>query len=210
MANGQWFLSSEGTRWFFDSGALSLDFAYTGSMGDNSAWEKLHSAADLGDWLGERFERYGDEATDGALTDAKGLRDAIARLAHAQSAGTGMQPDDIDTVNLFAATPDIPPALDGGRRQAGASRIRTGQALATIARDAVELFGHNVDGRIRQCAANDCGLVFYDESRTNNRRWCSMQRCGNRAKVRAFRTRSVGAIASQSHGASPDAAVPRR
>ena len=106
-----------------------------------------------------------------------------------------MQADDVDTVNLFAATPDIPPALDGGRRQAGRTRIRTGQALATIARDAVMLLGTpsdgtDLEGRIRECSADDCHLVFYDESRTNNRRWCSMQRCGNRAKVRAYRAKA--------------------
>jgi predicted RNA-binding Zn ribbon-like protein len=43
--------------------------------------------------------------------------------------------------------------------------------------------------RIRECAAADCGLVFYDESRSNNRRWCSMQRCGNREKARTHRAK---------------------
>ena len=191
MAQGQWFVSSEGTRWWFDSGALSLDFAYTGSMSDNPAWEHWHAPADLHSWLGERFERYDDEPVDRDLIDAKALRDAIARLALAAADDEPPSPDDIDTVNLFAATPDIAPALDGGNRQAGRSRIRTGQALSTIARDAVELFAHNTEHRIRECAAADCQLVFYDESRTNNRRWCSMQRCGNRAKVRAFRAKGT-------------------
>ena len=60
-----------------------------------------------------------------------------------------------------------------------------------IARDAVDLFGHNTEHRIRECSAADCTFVFFDESRTNNRRWCSMQRCGNRAKVRAFRAKTA-------------------
>ena len=99
-----------------------------------------------------------------------------------------MRGEDVDTLNLYAATPDIPPALDGGSRQAGRTLVRTGQALATIARDAVHLFSH-AEGRIRECGADNCQLIFYDESRTNNRRWCSMQRCGNRAKVKAFRAK---------------------
>ena len=99
--------------------------------------------------------------------------------------------DDIDTINLYAATPNIPPALAGGGRQAGRSSVRVGQALATIARDAVTLFGEVGPGRIRECAADDCQLIFYDESRSNNRRWCSMQRCGNRSKVRAHRARGT-------------------
>ncbi|ERK71913.1 hypothetical protein N136_01733, partial [Leifsonia aquatica ATCC 14665] len=64
------------------------------------------------------------------------------------------------------------------------------QALGTIARDAVRLFGPEADGRIRECSADDCDLVYLDTSRSGNRRWCSMQRCGNRAKVRAHRARA--------------------
>ena len=95
--------------------------------------------------------------------------------------------DDVDILNLFAATPDIPPVLPGGRRQAGRSGARVGQALSSMAREAVELFSSEERERIRECAASDCSIVFYDESRSNNRRWCSMQRCGNRAKVRKHR-----------------------
>jgi predicted RNA-binding Zn ribbon-like protein len=58
-----------------------------------------------------------------------------------------------------------------------------------MAREAIEMFAAGSEHRIRECAADDCQLVFRDESRSNNRRWCSMQRCGNRAKVRAHRER---------------------
>jgi predicted RNA-binding Zn ribbon-like protein len=37
-------------------------------------------------------------------------------------------------------------------------------------------------GRIKQCEG--CGWLFYDTSKTHQRRWCSMQLCGNRAKAR--------------------------
>jgi predicted RNA-binding Zn ribbon-like protein len=198
-STGQW-LVSQGTRWFFDTGALSLDFAYTGASGGASGGagsEQFHAPDDLGRWLGERFPRLDGELGERELSDALGLRSAIFAIAAALSERRAADADDVDTINLFAATPDVPPALRGGRRQAGAGRIRIGQALSSVARDAVDLFGHEdasrLDGgeqRIRRCTASDCRLVFYDESRTNNRRWCSMQRCGNRAKVRAFRERA--------------------
>jgi predicted RNA-binding Zn ribbon-like protein len=185
---GQWFHSDDAQRWWFDSGSLALDFAYTGGMGAPGRWEQLREASDLSDWLGQRYSDVG-EVSERDLADALSLRAAIASLAHAASDGAQLQADDIDTVNLFAATPDIPPAIDGGHRHAGRSRVRAGQALSTIARDAVDLLAHTGEGRIRECDADDCQLVFYDESRTNNRRWCSMQRCGNRAKVKAFRAK---------------------
>ncbi|MCU1423959.1 MAG: zf-CGNR multi-domain protein, partial [Microbacteriaceae bacterium] len=186
-ATGQWFRSGEDHRWWFDSGAVSLDFAYSGAMGDNPAWELLHSPSDLGAWLEARFPAVHGEVTDGELIDALALRSAIARSAMAASREQAPAPADVDVINLFAATPDIPPSLAGGTRQAGRARARAGQALSAMAREAVVLFAADQQERIRQCAADDCGLVFYDESRSNNRRWCSMKRCGNRAKVRTHR-----------------------
>jgi predicted RNA-binding Zn ribbon-like protein len=184
---GQWFRSGDGHQWWFDSGALSLDFAYSGAMGDNPEWEDLHSPDDLSSWLDGRFPDLLTAATDRDLTDALALRTAIARSATAAGRGEAPAADDVDIINLFAATPDIPPALAGGSRQAGRAKARPAQALSAMAREAVELFTPEQRERIRLCAADDCGLVFYDESRSNNRRWCSMKRCGNRAKVRTHR-----------------------
>ncbi|MFG3617196.1 CGNR zinc finger domain-containing protein [Nocardia sp. NPDC047654] len=44
-----------------------------------------------------------------------------------------------------------------------------------------------LSGRIRVCAADDCGLLFVDASRPGRRRWCSMDRCGNLSEVRRYR-----------------------
>jgi len=191
MRTGQWMQPSRGTAWFFDAGAESLDFAYTGDMGRGvPAWERMHVPADLGTWLAERVGGIrGDEATERDLADALILRGALTRLYTAAADREPYAADDVDTLNLFAATPDIPPALAGGRRQAGAGRIRIAQALSTLAREAVATLGDDPEHRIRRCDADDCRMVYRDESRTNNRRWCSMQRCGNRAKVRAHRAR---------------------
>jgi predicted RNA-binding Zn ribbon-like protein len=186
---GQWFGSGGGTRWWFEPGALCLDFAYTGALGENPAWERLYSPGDLASWLQTRFDQVDAAGTERELVDALALRAAIARVAVAVAGRMAAAADDIDTINLYAATPNIPPSLPGGNRHAGRSSVRIGQALSTLARDAVALFAAGQAGRIRQCAADDCGLIFFDESRSNNRRWCSMLRCGNRSKVRAHRAR---------------------
>lgn len=41
--------------------------------------------------------------------------------------------------------------------------------------------------RVRACPGKDCGWVFLDTG--GRRRWCSMNACGNRAKVSAFARR---------------------
>lgn len=66
----------------------------------------------------------------------------------------------------------------------------TRQALSTLVRDAIDLFSSPLAGRIRTCAAEDCGLLFVDTSRPGWRRWCSMERCGDRAKKHTARATS--------------------
>jgi predicted RNA-binding Zn ribbon-like protein len=64
--------------------------------------------------------------------------------------------------------------------------------LAAIARSAAEIIVEGPRARLRNCANPKCGLLFYDVSRTRQRRWCSMTRCGNRHKVAAFVRRRTG------------------
>jgi predicted RNA-binding Zn ribbon-like protein len=188
VPTGQW-INRDGQDWWFDAGSVAIDFAYAGGFGGEP--ESSTTPAQLGVWLAERFPELEGDATDRELSDARSLQQALARLVTAVASGEGATAEDIDVVNLFAATPDIPPSLTGGSRQAGRSRIRVGQCLSAITRDAVDVLRPGNATRVRECAAVGCSLVFYDESRSNNRRWCSMQRCGNRAKVRAHRDRAA-------------------
>jgi len=45
------------------------------------------------------------------------------------------------------------------------------------------------------CEGDPCGGFFLNTSRSKPRRWCSMDTCGNRAKVRKFRSRFVAEAA---------------
>jgi predicted RNA-binding Zn ribbon-like protein len=56
--------------------------------------------------------------------------------------------------------------------------------LMPIAFSAVELMTGVRAARVRQCQDDrGCGWLIVDESRAQNRRWCSMGDCGNRAKA---------------------------
>ncbi|MGH9775689.1 MAG: CGNR zinc finger domain-containing protein [Candidatus Acidiferrales bacterium] len=59
--------------------------------------------------------------------------------------------------------------------------------FAPLAHSAAELFASVDRNRVRKC--EHCVAHFYDSSKKGNRRWCSMQLCGNRAKVAAYATR---------------------
>jgi predicted RNA-binding Zn ribbon-like protein len=43
--------------------------------------------------------------------------------------------------------------------------------------------------QVRACEGPACPLLFVDRTRAKNRRWCSMEMCGNRAKQAAHRRR---------------------
>jgi predicted RNA-binding Zn ribbon-like protein len=44
--------------------------------------------------------------------------------------------------------------------------------------------------RLKTCANGRCAWAFYDRSKNRSSRWCSMEVCGNRAKTRAYRSRT--------------------
>ncbi len=61
-----------------------------------------------------------------------------------------------------------------------------------LGRLVVLLFLAELDGTwslMKECASDTCSAVFYDRSKNHSGKWCSMQSCGNRHKVRAWRQR---------------------
>lgn len=79
---------------------------------------------------------------------------------------------------------------EGGVRMHPAPGL-TGVARLT-ARIAADIATACADGswqRLKACEAENCQWAFYDRSPAGRGRWCSMQVCGSRAKMRAYRDR---------------------
>jgi len=55
--------------------------------------------------------------------------------------------------------------------------------LRSVAASAIGLLVSPQVGLIRTCAGEHCDWLFVDTSRNHLRRWCSMEECGNRAKM---------------------------
>ena len=55
--------------------------------------------------------------------------------------------------------------------------------LAPVLWSAGDLLTGARRARVRQCANPRCLWLFLDDSKSGNRRWCSMASCGNRAKA---------------------------
>jgi len=71
--------------------------------------------------------------------------------------------------------------------------------LAAIARSGAELIAEGPNHNLRRCGNARCPVLFYDHSKTQRRRWCSMALCGNRSKVAAFARRHMGEKARAHH-----------
>lgn len=56
--------------------------------------------------------------------------------------------------------------------------------------------------RLKICANDTCQEAFFDGSKNRSGRWCSMSKCGNRMKGRAYRHRRDGAAAGGESGGS--------
>ena len=169
----------------FRGGHLALDLVATlaGRLKDQPK-ELLASPEDLDRWLvSSGLAATPPHASARDLDLAHTLREAIYRVACDGGAQAAR-----DQLNSIATMPSAAPQLTNSGiliHKGCASEL-----IATIARQAVELFGGSDAHRIRNCEGDRCALLFVDLSRSGRRRWCSMDGCGNRAKAEAFRRRS--------------------
>jgi predicted RNA-binding Zn ribbon-like protein len=181
----------------FIGGRICLDFVATLGKRHAGPVERLRDPASLAQWFGEaglrspaaEVPRVGDEG----LAQARVLREAVYRLVRAAMEGRMYDRGDTAAVNRAAARPDLVPQLGVGERGPGVRWGQgrdTGAALATVARDAVLLLGGPLVERVKECGNPACSLLFLDDSQARRRRWCSMDRCGNLAKVAGYRARA--------------------
>ncbi|WP_232827666.1 CGNR zinc finger domain-containing protein [Jiangella endophytica] len=175
----------------FLTGRVSLDFTHTGGEGDYARWEIVHTPADLARWLGVILSVDGLAAGPADLESMRPLRAAITDAARSLAVGGEVRAADVATINAAASAPPLVPRLGTVGSGVSYPAPTTPAALSTIARDAIDLLGGPLAERIRVCASETCGLLLVDTSRPGKRRWCSMQRCGNLAKVRGHRQRAA-------------------
>ncbi|MFE1362483.1 CGNR zinc finger domain-containing protein [Streptomyces harbinensis] len=184
--------SGSGLEYRFDPGALSFELLVTGGPDGMARWEVLHAPEDLRRWAGQcrLAPTPALELGPADVRAARTVRDALWRIGLARVAGRAPAPADLAALNAAAAVPPLIPRLAPDTTTAGWAEPATGaHLLSTVARDAIAvLTGPHAD-RLRICAGENCSLLYVDTSRPGRRRWCAMENCGNRHKVRAHRAR---------------------
>ena len=171
---------------------IALQLLMTGGLTSiRREFEQLHSTADLDSWL--RTVIGSDHRTKAASEDlecAIELREAIFLVIRASTRGQPPLRAHLELINTVGAQPPLTPLLEpDGKTQGWQRPICLQAVLATIARDAIELLTGPTADRVRECANPLCELVVVDLSPPGARRWCAMNRCGNRSKTKAYRAR---------------------
>ncbi len=160
--------------------------------------EELNAIDDVAAWMGialpdsapaiARSVAHWNAAEDDkttAFAAALGLREIIYRAM--RTAAEGHMPD-LSGLNLAlrqAATRQTLELRDGkiGWTVPPPDTSSVASLLSPVLWSAADLLTGARRGRLRVCANPVCGYLFIDDSKSANRRWCTMSACGNRAKA---------------------------
>jgi predicted RNA-binding Zn ribbon-like protein len=128
---------------------------------------------------------------EAAFTDAIALREAIYRVLFAVANNLPRHREDVDLLNRWYQRA----MSHKGLADTGEYFLWTWEGEETsldaltwrVAQSAGNLLTSRFAQRIKSCPGESCAWLFVDTSRNGSRRWCEMQICGNRAKVRRHR-----------------------
>lgn len=182
---------------------LTLDFLNTRPVQDGVATELLPDFAAVLRWLVtasplssaqaaglQRRWRATREAQQFAI-ELRELRERLRKAVTKWQASGLVSHTMLAELNRLMAEHPMRSRLQAARKgmstELYVSPERLEDLLAPIAHSAANLFATADRGRLRQCG--NCVLLFLDTSRKGTRYWCSMQMCGNRAKVAAYAQR---------------------
>ncbi|WP_428428028.1 CGNR zinc finger domain-containing protein [Pararhizobium sp.] len=185
----------------FTGEPLALDLVNTRPLTAEGRVDLLETDAGFRLWLDAEAERLSVlSAAESAALQVGDIAAIVAVRDHTASAiahmrdGKPVPIKDINGLNAaMRAAPVMrqlawsdPPVLSSER--AGAPAVRLAGFLAE---DAAALLASGEVALIRQCAAEDCVMLFVGTNA--RRRWCSAARCGNRVRVSRYYQRSKSA-----------------
>ena len=187
-------------------GALCLDFVNTVNSRRNPEHDYLMQYSDLVEWatklgilsptqnnqLRKRARQNLHEA-ENALLAARTLRDLLYRLFSKAAGGTEPDKKDLDIFTVFYGE-----SISRGEFVRRETHYGTtwsfDEALESplwpVIHSAGELLLSNELDQVKECPG--CGWLFLDTSKNQSRRWCSMNTCGARDKMRRYHARQRG------------------
>ncbi|MBD0418964.1 ABATE domain-containing protein [Streptomyces sp. TRM S81-3] len=181
----------------FVCGHPALDFAATLRARRSTRFEMLVTPERLNAWYLE--SGLVDTITPGEekdVRDAITVREAVYRLITNRRLDEALDREALAVLNGAARKAPATPQLTVTGRHTEATPE---QALATVARQAVELLSGPDVPLLKECGNPECTRVYIDRSRGMRRQWCGMESCGNKYKAAAYRARRRNASAGTAH-----------
>ena len=181
-------------------GALCLDFVNTINSRRSPEHDYLMQYSDLTEWatkLGiltptqnnqlQKRARQNMHEAENALLAARTLRDLLYRLFSSTAKGTEPNKKDLEIFSVFYGE-----SLSRGQFVKKETRYSTAwnfdetleAVLWPVIHSAGQLLISQETDQVKECPG--CGWLFLDTSKNQSRRWCSMNTCGVRDKMRRY------------------------
>jgi len=162
-----------------------LCFTLPATLGDRGKkpYERLNAPEDLARWLIELgFSDFSLQFCVGDLVITKRVREAIQSAGESLADGYPLNKEDLEEINATAVVPPPIPQLTQDGHTVIWKRADLRSILSMLCRDFIDLATGPLSIHVKMCANRACRGIFIDESRPRNRKWCSMQTCGNQMK----------------------------
>ena len=171
-------------------GELETVRKFVNTVDIDSGSESLSSPAALDAWFREWHLITGTPASSPAdLRRAIEVREALRALLAFNNDGS-LDDGAVDVLDAAAARAKLGPrfaAAAAPSLEPGATGVdgAIGRILAIV----FDAMCDGTWGRLKVCRADTCRWAFYDWTKNHSGSWCVMRVCGNREKVRTFRSR---------------------
>lgn len=176
----------------FVAGRLALDFCNSLSGGPHEgAVDRIGTPLHFAAWARRRGFACEDAPGAPLLRRLHRLRLALHEMVDALSEGRAPAAADLALFNAELAEARAAEQLlvtSDGYAMTDISRSDLDRIRYLVVRDAADLLTGDAR-RVKHCANHDCRWLFYDISKNLSRRWCAMDDCGTKDKVRRFRKR---------------------
>jgi predicted RNA-binding Zn ribbon-like protein len=166
-------------------GDLELVRRFVNTLDIEADSDALASPSDATAWLQE--QGWPAQLGRSELGELQRLREALRDLVGARGTtaerAAGRSVDAIALGHPVVVRVTSPTALAPSSKGAASAFVERILTLVATAR---------IDGtwdRLKTCANDGCRWLFYDHSRNRSRTWCTMDLCGSRAKMQAYRSR---------------------
>lgn len=127
--------------------------------------------------------------TEGDLATARELRESLRATCLAHAGHPPHRP--VTPLGELLARAPLYVAVDPRDGSARLAPADDGPLLCRVAAAVAQALTEGTWDRLKACELPDCHWAYYDRSPAGRGRWCSMQVCGARAKMRRYRAKGA-------------------